>query len=212
MSSDMPASICGAGCVSCGAGSAEPGGRALWPPIRPPLSVGCTITGRSFVGSPPIVGWTILPEPFRTTTTRSASPAFIAIRNRPHFISAFSTSSRAFWFAMGEVSDVPASGSINTNTVSALRTYAGRTGFLSPPAKASEVDRARIAATRRKRMNIRASLGWKVHHTPSEGYLDSHRELVEIEGGCLQLENKVPSPENGVTSQMDLRQGKLPVI
>src|SRR5215467_14501577 len=183
MSSDMPASICGAGCVSCGAGSVEPGGRPLWPPIRPPLSVGCTITGRLLVGSPPIVGWTIFPDPFRTTTTRSATPAFIAIRNRPHFISAFSTSSRAFWLAIGEVVDVPASGSISTNTVSARRTYSGRTGFLSPPAKANEVDRTRIAATRRIRMNIRASLGWQVDHTPSDGCLDAYRETVEIEGG-----------------------------
>jgi len=58
-----------------GAGCVEPGWRPFCPPSRMPLSVGCTTTGRSLVGRPPMVGWTIFPDPFRTMR-RSYKPAY----------------------------------------------------------------------------------------------------------------------------------------
>lgn len=97
------------------------GDRPFCPPIRIPVSVGCTITGRSFVGIPPTVGCTSFPEPLR----RHHQIRGLHVHHRfkpPHFISAFSTSSCAVLLACGDVIEIPASGSISTNIVRAFST------------------------------------------------------------------------------------------
>src|SRR5882762_9848883 len=158
MSSEGPTSVFGKGFVSCGAVCAVSVERPCCIPMRMPLSVGCTITGRSLVGSPPIVGCTILPEPLRTVITKSAVCVSRTGVNRPHFISAFSTSSWAVLFARGEVAEIPASGSMSIKTVRALRTKAGSKFFFLLPAIASEVNTRTIKSRTRTRTNITASM------------------------------------------------------
>src|SRR5580693_9373366 len=128
--------------------------------MRMALSVCCTVTGRSLVGRLPMVRSTGLPAPLRMTMTRSARPGSCTSWKRAHFIRAFSTSSWAVLLASGSLREVPASGSMMTQTVWALRTKLGTWGFfLATAREREETTRRKIREATRWRMVIRASIG-----------------------------------------------------
>jgi hypothetical protein len=122
------------------------------------------VTGRSFVGNLPIVPCATLPDPLRTVITKSPDCMSSTGLRRPHFIRAFSTSSRAVLFARGASGEVPACGSMSTKTVCALVTAAGNTCFFLFPAMAGE-QQARINGRRMHRCrsiiaSFRLRRGW----------------------------------------------------
>src|SRR6185369_11596886 len=107
--------------------------------------------GRWFGSLPAIVG--LRPRPLRTEITRSAVEGSITTLNRPHFVSACSTSDWASRFSPGLASGTSEPGLTMTATVSALRIMAGSELLLLSLAGANEAIRMRLNSTE-KRLNM----------------------------------------------------------
>src|SRR5215469_979150 len=171
-------------------------GGTVPPPTRPPESVGSKITGRLFVGRPPIVVCAIFPFPLRTMITRSAEVAFWTSSKRPHFISAFSTFSCAARFAFGASGVTPAFGSISTSTVLACSTSAGSsTFFLSfAPATAPHI------------ANASEDARILLYRMPTSPNARSRRLAASLVHYCPHVLSQIFSPDRVISAAHGFRQ------
>src|SRR6266702_5633347 len=133
-SSTFPISACGRAVLPPSRlGSCAPavlgGGVPCCTPMASLPSVWLAEPTRLFCRGSLMVAPASLPEPLRTTMTRSASTAPITVWKRPHFSSAVSTSCCAVWRSEEHTSELQSRGHLMTATVRARRKYYGRTGL-----------------------------------------------------------------------------------